>query len=82
VILGDGEPTDGGKTPPWLDWIVANTRIHVHTIGFCADISVLDRYGVNYYPAANAAELNAAFAQVLAEGDPGGGDVDLNLFSQ
>lgn len=82
VLLGDGEPTTGGDPRPWLDWVVANTRVHVHTIGFCADISVLDRYGVNYYPAANAAELNAAFAQVLAEGAPGSGDVNLALFEQ
>jgi len=67
IILGDGEPKSVQNTQRWLDKIAQTTPINVTTIGFCADISVLDRVAINYQPASNAGELRAAFATVLAE---------------
>ena len=67
VILGDGAPESVSRTETWLDKIAQTTPVNVTTIGFCAEISVLDRIAVNYQPASNAGELRAAFATVLAE---------------
>jgi len=69
VVLGDGDPQDSNATTKWLDYMAQQTPINVTTIGFCAIVSVLDRPGVNYQSASNVAELEAAFASVLAEAE-------------
>lgn len=69
VLLGDGDPADAVKTVSWLDHMVWHTAVSLHTIGFCADLRVLERPGMIYKNVNNAQELTKAFASVLAEVD-------------
>lgn len=79
VILGDGDPIGNEtETEQWLNHMVWNTNVAVHTIGFCANIALLDGEGINYNKADNIAELSKAFASVLAEVDVSGdGSMDI-----
>ncbi len=67
IVLGDGAPDNTRSTVKELDRIAMETPINVHTIGFCADLGVLDREGVQYREASNAKDLVSAFSAVLAE---------------
>lgn len=80
VVLGDGAPNNVGYTTRMMDTVVAETPINLHTIGFCADLSVLDRLGVNYTAANDVRSLRNAFRSVLAESEGYGQDEDWEDF--
>jgi len=67
AVLGDGAPNNASTTTSNLDWMVHNSPINVHTIGFQADLSILARPGIVYHEANDQSSLQKAFAAVLAE---------------
>lgn len=69
VILGDGDPDDKVRTAKYLDYFIEKTPVMVHAIGFCANLDILKRPGMDYKTVENSGELAEAFKSVLAEID-------------
>lgn len=79
VILGDGEPDDKIRTAKYLDYFIDKTPVMVHAIGFCANLNILKRPGMDYKTVENSGELAEAFKSVLAEIDFKGDKSFVNL---
>ncbi|MEM8961494.1 MAG: vWA domain-containing protein [Acidobacteriota bacterium] len=67
VVVGDGVPDSEEATIATLDAVVAQSRVNLHTVGFCANLSVLQRPGTFYRNAPTPEALREAFESVLAE---------------
>ncbi|MDD2871333.1 MAG: VWA domain-containing protein [Candidatus Gracilibacteria bacterium] len=79
VILGDGAPDSKENTSKWLDFFIWKTPVQVHAIGFCAELDILQRQGMNYKTANNSTELQEEFKNVIAEIDIKADEQGLNL---
>lgn len=79
VILGDGIPDNEQITAKYLDYFIDKTPVMVHAIGFCANLNILKRPGMDFKTVENSGELTEAFKSVLAEIDFKGDMSNLNL---
>lgn len=79
VILGDGTPDDKTSTSKWLDYFIWSTPVQVHAIGFCAELDIMQKQGMNYKTANNSQELMDIFKSVLAEIDLKADEQGLNI---
>jgi Ca-activated chloride channel homolog len=71
VIITDGYANIGQDPMEAIDWMVTNTPIIIHAIGFCTDNKhSLNQPGKTYYATAqNPAELTSSLKAVLAESE-------------
>ena len=74
VILGDGDPDYVDNTNSWLDFFIKNTPVQIHSIGLCANLSVMKRPGMDFKTVNSTDQLSKAFASVLGELDNKQGD--------
>ena len=69
VIVTDGEASDGQDPTKIVHWILDNSPVQIHTIGFC----IGNKHSLNipgrvvYKPADNPAKLEQGLHDVLAE---------------
>lgn len=71
VVVTDGEASQGQDPTPTVKWILANTPIQIHTIGFCIgpDHSLNMKGRTVYKAADNPDQLQQGLADVLAEAE-------------
>jgi Ca-activated chloride channel family protein len=69
VVITDGQASDEQAMNQMVDYVLANTPITIHTVGFCIEGDhALNRPGrLVYRPAGNPEELRRGLEQVLAE---------------
>lgn len=79
IVIGDGAPDSRENTGKWLDYFIWNTPVQVHAIGFCAELDIMQRKGMNYKTAKNSGEIIEIFREVMAEIDLKADEQGLNI---
>jgi Ca-activated chloride channel homolog len=80
VVVTDGQANSGQEPAAKVNWMLANTPVELHTIGFCIGTNhSLNMPGRTVYKAAdNPVALRQGLAQVLAEAET----FDVSTFDQ